>query len=36
MDRTRATSNFNAAVTFAGIAIGIFALTFVAAIIYIG
>jgi hypothetical protein len=36
MDRTQATSSFNTALTFAGIAIGIFALTFVVAIIYIG
>jgi len=36
MDRDRATSNVGAALLAASIALGVFALTFVAAIVYIG
>lgn len=36
MDRTRAEGNILAALTTAGIALGVFGLTFLAAILYIG
>ena len=36
MDRKRASSSINAGLMFAAIAVGIFGLTFVTAIIYIG
>lgn len=36
MDRKSASSSINAGLTLAAIALGIFALTFVAAIVYIG
>ena len=36
MDRKRATSSINSGLILAGIAVGIFGLTFLAAIIYIG
>ena len=36
MDRKRASSSINAGLIYAGIAVGLFGLTFLAAIIYIG
>ncbi len=36
MDRKRATSSINAGLMFAAVAVGMFGLAFVAAIIYIG